>query len=119
MDNCIVLRCFLTLCSLGSRILSKSFLTGRPAFIAVAGSAYICAVEQASAQTKSEAWTPRYFERVADEKFEYRWKFNGKYWEERDERAKKLAAITEKAEKAFVATAAAEEESKENGDHSN
>lgn len=37
---------------------------------------------------KSEPWTPRYFEKVPDDKFEYRWKFNGKYWEERAERAK-------------------------------
>jgi len=37
---------------------------------------------------KGEAWSPRYFERVPDDTFEYRWKFNGKYWDERDERVK-------------------------------
>lgn len=33
-------------------------------------------------------WSPIYFKKVDDEKFEYRWEYVGNYWEEKDQRIK-------------------------------
>lgn len=41
---------------------------------------------------RGEAWQTNYFEKVEDPTFGHRWKFNGKYWEERAERVKKYEA---------------------------
>ncbi|KYQ92292.1 oxysterol binding family protein [Tieghemostelium lacteum] len=38
--------------------------------------------------TANQEWETNYFKKVDDEKHQYRWKFNGKYWEEREERVK-------------------------------
>ncbi|EGG18114.1 oxysterol binding family protein [Cavenderia fasciculata] len=35
-----------------------------------------------------QEWETKYFKKVDDAKFNYRWQFNGKYWEEREERVK-------------------------------
>eukprot|EP01133_Synstelium_polycarpum_P003941 gene3941-4563_t len=36
-------------------------------------------------------WETKYFTKTDDAKFQYRWNFNGKYWEEREERVKAAA----------------------------
>lgn len=48
-------------------------------------------------EAKAEPWETRYFKKVEDPTFDYRWKFNGKYWTDREERLK--AAATENKEK--------------------
>jgi hypothetical protein len=39
-------------------------------------------------ETQGKKWSPQYFKRVPDERFEYRWEYMGNYWEERESRVK-------------------------------
>jgi hypothetical protein len=41
-------------------------------------------------ESNNETWTTKYFEQEEDAKFGHRWRFNGKYWVEREEREQQL-----------------------------
>lgn len=49
-------------------------------------------------ETKGETWEPRYFKRVDDARFEHRYEYVGKYWEEREERIKAVTGVEEAAQ---------------------
>jgi len=40
-------------------------------------------------EAKGEEWTTRYFQKVEDPTYKHRYKYTGKYWEEREERIRK------------------------------
>jgi len=44
--------------------------------------------ERKEREEKEKTWVPRYFQKEEDPKFDHRWTYTGKYWEEREQRAK-------------------------------